>query len=155
MLWASVLKLCSLAGIYRRFDGTCYFNLQFYPEEGGGPHSRSDHSHGEKGRSYCSRPHSAVTLSKCLWQFSVWEVRGSNSGDHEQPSLLWRYAVSIGKDLRELRGIMSLFAVPWRWRSCDPLKLRYYKSTRLNMPVHLILQLSVHLLERSVEVRFD
>jgi len=51
-------------------------------------HSRSDHSDGEKGSSYCSRPHSAVTLSKCLWQFSVCEVRGSDSGDHKQSSLL-------------------------------------------------------------------
>jgi len=48
MLWAFVLTLCTLAGthIYRRFDGTCYVKLQFHPEEGGGPHSRSDHSDG-------------------------------------------------------------------------------------------------------------
>jgi hypothetical protein len=82
MFWAAVLTSCSPVGIYHCFNGTCYFNLQFYPEEGGGPHIRSDHSDGKNGSSYFSRPHSAVILSKCLWQFSVWEMKRSDSGDN-------------------------------------------------------------------------
>lgn len=151
----AVRTLCCLAGIDHRFYGTCCCKLRFYPEEGGGPHSRFDHSNGEKGNSYCSRPHSAVPLSKYLWQFSVWEIRGSDSGDNEQSCLLWRYAVSTCEQLRELRGIVTSSSlcpedgcIPILWNVCN------YKSTRLNIPEHWILQLLAHLLEKRFGTLF-
>ena len=96
-----------------------------------------------------------TTLSSNSVQMSVAVFGvGDEAFGQRWQCLLWRYAVSIGKQLREFRRVVNLLCLEDGGVTI-PRNAGSYKSTRLNIPEHLILQLLVHLLGKNVKARFD